>query len=39
VLGQGKGTAATAGKRAATKYFAKVAYLIGLLLQAAWAAA
>jgi len=39
VLGQGKGAAATAGKRAATKYLAKVAYLIGLFLQAAWAAA
>ncbi len=39
VLGQGKGAAATAGTRAATKYFAKAAYLIGLLLQAVWAAA
>ena len=39
VLGQGKGAAATAGKRAAAKCFAKAAYWIGLLLQAAWAAA
>jgi hypothetical protein len=39
VLGQGKGAAATAGTRAAAKYFARAAYLIGLLLQAVWAAA
>ncbi len=39
VLGQGKGAAATAGTRAAAKYFAKAAYLIGLLLQAVWVAA
>jgi len=39
VLGQGKGAAATAGTRAATKSFAKAAYWIGLLLQAVWATA
>ena len=39
VLGQGKGPAATAGSRATAKYFAETAYLIGLLLQAVWAAA
>ena len=36
VLGQGKGAADTAGGRAVAKYFAKVAYLIGLFLQAVW---
>jgi hypothetical protein len=39
VLGQGKGAADTAGSRAAVKYFAKAAYMIGLFLQAAWALA
>jgi hypothetical protein len=39
VLGRGKGAADTAGGRAAVKYFAKAAYLIGLLVQAAWALA
>ncbi len=39
VLGQGKGAAQTAGARAAAKYFAKATYLIGLILQAVWAAA
>jgi hypothetical protein len=36
VLGRGKGAADTAGGRAVAKYFAEAAYLIGLLLQAAW---
>jgi hypothetical protein len=39
VLGQGKGKAETASGRAPAKYFAKVAYLIGLFLQSVWALA
>ena len=39
VLGTGKGAADTAGTRSTAKYFAKVAYLIGLALQAIWALA
>lgn len=39
VLGHGKGPADTAGGRAAVKYFAKAAYLIGLFLQSLWALA
>src|SRR5262249_37710735 len=39
VLGQGKGKAETASRRAAAKYFAKAAYLIGLFLQSVWALA
>jgi len=36
VLGRGKGAADTAGGRAVAKYFAKTAYLVGLVLQAMW---
>lgn len=36
VLGRGKGEANTAGGRAATKYFARAAYFIGLFLQSVW---
>ncbi|HJW15061.1 MAG TPA: M1 family aminopeptidase, partial [Thermoanaerobaculia bacterium] len=36
VLGRGKGAADTAGGRAVAKYFAKTAYLVGLILQAMW---
>ncbi len=39
VLGRGKGAADTAGGRAVVKYFARVAYWIGLFLQAAWSLA
>ncbi len=39
VLGRGKGAADTAGARAVAKYFARVAYWIGLFLQAAWSVA
>jgi hypothetical protein len=36
VIGRGKGAANTSGRRAVAKYFAKAAYLVGLLLQAVW---
>jgi hypothetical protein len=39
VIGHGKGAADTAGGRAVAKYFARTAYLVGLLLQAVWALA